>query len=155
MDANISAEKKVEILLDEWKLAAEMADRVSARRMDANKLYISLLSGLLAVLPLATGGNAPLHIQQAVFVIVSILGVILCGIWMLNLRSYRQLNSLKFKTIQELEQELPFGYYTREWKILKERPYQSYTRLTKVEAYVPLLLAIPYIITFIYGLISF
>ncbi len=41
-----------EIILEEYKLYVEMADRVSARRIETNKFYITLLTALLAILTL-------------------------------------------------------------------------------------------------------
>lgn len=140
-----------EHLLEQYKLYVEMADKVSERRMQTNKFYISLLSGLLALLSiLVTKGNLN---QTLIFVIVSLLGIILCILWYVNIQSYRQLNSGKFKVIHEMEKCLPFPCYEKEWKILGEGKEKSkYLQLTRVEQYIPLILSIPYVLLFLYAI---
>lgn len=145
-------DKLTELLLDQYKLYVEMADRVSARRIDASKLYSSLLTGLLAVTSFILNQGVP---QQGVLLAMSCLGFILCIVWILNIRSYKQLNFLKFQVIHEMEQRLPFPCYDREWQILKhEEGAHGYLRLSMVERYVPFLLMIPYLILLVYALIS-
>jgi hypothetical protein len=52
-----------------------------------------------------------------------------------------------------MEQSLPFPCYDKEWEILKkEKEGKTYLQLTRVEQYVPIILAIPYILLLIYSL---
>ncbi len=144
-------EKFNEHLLEQYKLYVEMADRISERRMQTNKFYISLLSGLLALLSILVSMSK--FNQTVIFIIVSLLGIALCILWHINIRSYRQLNSGKFKVIHEMEQYLPFPCYDKEWELLGEGKEKSkYLQLTRVEKYVPLILSIPYIFLFLYTL---
>jgi len=148
-----SEDKVIELLLEQYKLYVEMMDRTSARRIDATKLYISLLTALLAVLPIVLNQSIPLSTQPFACLMTAVMGIALCVIWAINITSYRQLNSLKFRVIHEMEQNLPFPCYDREWKILEEEPKrQKYRRLWKVERYIPLLLIAPYLILLIYAL---
>jgi len=151
VDKNKYGEKFNEHLLEQYKLYVEMADKISERRMQTNKFYISLLSGLLALLSiLVSVGKLN---QTLIFALVSILGIALCVLWYINIRSYRCLNSGKFKVIHEIEQELPFRCYDREWEILgRGKKVKKYLQLTRVEQYVPFILAIPYLLFFIYSL---
>ena len=135
-------------LVEQYKLYVEMADRVSNRRIEINKFYISLLSGLLVLLSLI---SIPAELQNGVLVAISLLSISLCLLWIVNIRSYKELNALKFKVIEEMEQSLPFRCYTREWEILKgEANQRSYFRLTRIEQYVPLLLLLPSVVMLIY-----
>jgi len=144
-------EKFNEHLVEQYKLYVEMADRISERRMQTNKFYISLLSGLLALLSILVSMSK--FNQTVIFIIVSLLGIALCILWHINIRSYRQLNSGKFKVIHEMEQYLPFPCYDKEWELLGEGKEKSkYLQLTRVEKYVPLILSIPYIFLFLYTL---
>jgi len=147
-------EKFNEHLLEQYKLYVEMADRISERRMQTNKFYISLLSGLLALLSILVSMDKFFN-QTVIFIIVSLLGIALCILWHINIRSYRQLNSGKFKVIHEMEQYLPFPCYDKEWELLGEGKEKSkYLQLTRVEKYIPLILSIPYIFLFLYTLAS-
>jgi len=146
-------EKFHEHLLEQYKLYVEMADRVGTRRAQTNRFYISLLSGLLAVLSIVVGRNIFSDFQAIVFTVVALLGLALCILWNINIRSYRNLNSGKFKIIHYMEQSLPFPCYDKEWEILKEeKEGKTYLQLTRVEQYVPIILAIPYILLLIYSL---
>jgi hypothetical protein len=140
-------------LLEQYKLYVEMADRVSTRRAQTNRFYISLLSGLLALLSIVGGRNRFSDFQTIAFMAVAILGLALCVLWNVNIRSYRQLNSGKFKVIHEMEQHLPFPCYDKEWEILGEgKESKAYLQLTHVEQYVPFVLAVPYLLLLIYSL---
>lgn len=142
-------------LLEQYKLYVEMMDRVSARRGQANTFYISLLSGLLALLSLVIDKKLFSGNQAIVLLATAILGLALCYVWYANINSYKQLSSLKFKVINEIETYLPFPCYLREWEILKEEnKIWQYKRLTKVEKYVPFILAIPYFCLLAYSIYS-
>ena len=148
-------------LLEQYKLYVEMADRISARRVQINSFYISLLSGLLAII--SVFGNKDLFyqfketkLQYITLFLVGLLGIILCWVWQSNIRSYKQLNSAKFKVIGEMEKHMPFSVYKREWDVLKEdREYKAYVEQTIVEKYIPFILAAPYLILSIYSLVAF
>lgn len=153
MEQSIQHNESKELLIEQYKVYVEMADRVSERRVGVGKLYISLLSGLLIIIPLILEKNTPADIQKVVFTVIGFLGLALCVVWLLNIRSYKQLNSLKFRVIQEMEQQLPFSCYAREWEVLKEeKRFYTYERLSRIEQYIPFLVMIPYIILLIYTL---
>ncbi len=144
-----------ETLLEQYKLYVEMADKISARRAQTNKFFISLLTGLLAILSLATDKSFFTNYQLFVFFVVSFLGFALNILWYVNIRSYRQLNTGKFQVIQEMEQQLAFPCYKKEWEILGEgKESKKYLQLTRIEQYVPFILAIPYILLLVYSLIK-
>ena len=140
-------------LIEQYKLYVEMADRVSARRAQTNRFYISLLSVLLALLSIVVTREVFNGILSVIFVAVGILGIALCFLWYVNIRAYRQLNSGKFKVIHEMEQRLPFPAYEREWEILgKGKESKKYLKLTRIEQCVPFALAIPYLLLLVYSL---
>lgn len=139
-------------ILEQYKLYVEMADRVSSRRVQAASFYTSILSALLALLSITSNKDLFQGPQSFVLLTVAILGLCLCLAWAANINSYKQLNSLKFKVIHEMEAYLPFPCYDREWKILKEdKNRQRYFRLTAVEQYIPIILSVPYVCLFIYS----
>jgi hypothetical protein len=153
-------EKYQDHFLEQYKLYIEMMDRTSNRRNQMNGFYTSLLSALLALITIATNKDISqfkdVKFQAVAFLAVAILGILLCIIWYINIQSYKQLNSGKFKVISELEKQLPFACYDREWELLKkDTRYKGYLTQTSVEKVVPFILAIPYIGLFIYSLLSF
>lgn len=137
-------------LLEQYKIYVEMMDRVTERRGKTNTFYLSLLSGLLALLSLLVDQNLFSGDKDVLLLLLAILGLSLCCIWYFNINSYKQLNYLKFKVIHEIEALLPFPCYSREWQIEKNKNSQ-YRRLSRVEKYIPLIITIPYFGLLIYS----
>jgi len=143
-----------EVLLEQYKIYVEMADRISARRSNTNNFYITLLTALLLLLSTISEKNMFSDFQMPIVLMVSFLGIALCYIWHNNIQSYRQLNRAKFKIIQEMEKKLPFHCYTEEWDLLgKGEDSKKYLQLTAIESHVPKILAIPYSFLLVYSLL--
>jgi hypothetical protein len=140
---------------DLYKLAVDMADRISGRRGTANAFFLTLqtaLAGFVGVLRPATDPTKAGVLRVDVFgiVMVSTVGVVLSATWWLLLRSYRDLNEAKFKVILELEKQLPAQPFGDEWKYLKEDPVKKkfparYAELNAIERVVPVVFAVVYI----------
>lgn len=142
-------------LLEQYKLYVEMADRVSSRRVQTASFYTSILSALLALLSITSNKELFQGPQSFVLLTIAILGLCLCLAWAANINSYKQLNSLKFKVIHDMEAHLPYPCYDMEWKILKEdKNKRRYFRLTAIEQYIPVILAVPYLCLLIYSLVN-
>jgi hypothetical protein len=97
--------------LDQYKLAVEMADRVSARRGAANTFFLTVNTALAAVL-----GGKELRWY------VAVAGVAFAISWWALLRSYRALNTAKWTVIVELERRLPAHPFAQEWTMLRSAP---------------------------------
>lgn len=122
-----------------YKLAVEMADRVSARRTTANGFFLTAESALVALL-----GNESFDGQA-----VALAGILLATAWWLLLRSYRDLNRAKFTVITEMEAQLPAQIFAQEWETLKTDPIarwrQRYAELNWLERVVPVVFACVYV----------
>lgn len=133
-----------------YQLHAELADRVSQRREGANRLFVTLLTSLIVV----TGFLLNAHHILALLVL-GITGVGISVSWYIVIRSYRQLNSGKFKVLFELETQLPFAFFTREWAVLKGgRDKKHYWKLTVVETFLPLIFAVVFLALLVYIVFS-
>ncbi len=141
-----------ELLLEQYKLFVETAESVSSRRIHANQFYLSLLTVLLGIITFALSKDSAL-IQAEYFVLlpVSLLGLLLCGVWYAHLESFRQLNSAKFKVIHELEAQLPYACFAKEWEFAQANEKGGFLRFTKVEKLIPLIMAVPYSVLLMYG----
>jgi hypothetical protein len=144
-------------LLEQYKMAAEMADRISARRGAANGFYFTVTSALLATsesLSLAAASGA---------------GIALSAAWWMQLRSYRNLNAAKYVVINKLEERLPAKVFTDEWEILKRKsvertvlrskvlwrlgqPLSRYVELGVVEQVVPFVYLALFVVTLVHSL---
>ncbi|MFJ4937364.1 hypothetical protein ACIP8U_26400 [Streptomyces pseudovenezuelae] len=138
-------------VLDLYKLAVEMADRVSARRGSANAFFLSVQSALVTLV----GFGIPKLSQSPwwVSLAVALAGCTLSVTWWMQLRSYRNLNTAKFTVINKLEDDLPVKIFTEEWQTLKSEtnPNQrkGYAELGASERVVPLVFAVAHLILFL------
>ncbi|MFC4336222.1 RipA family octameric membrane protein [Salininema proteolyticum] len=137
------------LVLEQYKLCVEMADRVSSRRNTSNTFFLSLNTALFAALAALAGDKA----DQAPFWLLACAAVLLvtqCAAWFLIVRSYRLLNAGKFKVIAAMEERLPaFAYSRAEWSALGEgRDWRLYLPLSRVEQWVPVTFALAYVLGF-------
>jgi len=145
-------EKFHDHLLEQYKLYVEMTDRGTTRRAHTNRLYVSLVSGLLALLSVVVSKDDFAGIPTIVFLGVAGLGILLCILWFFTIRDYRQLNSAKFEVINEMEKHLPDQPYDREWEILQRgRDGTRYFGLSKIEQYVSVLVALLFLLLFLFS----
>lgn len=130
-----------------YKLAAEMADRISARRGIANSFFLTVNTGVMALLG-----------TEDVRWYLSAAGIALCVAWWSLLKSYRDLNQAKFEIILAMERQLPARIYGEEWDRLRKesvrfdlrrsalRPWLAqYRELGYVERIVPWVFALIYV----------
>lgn len=118
-------------LVEQYKLMAEMSDRLSARRGLANSFFLSIESALVATVTLADKRTWP----------IAVAGIVVALAWFRLLRSYKMLNSAKFKVIHAIEARLPAQPFKDEWDILDQptQPvWKRYTALSTIEQIVPL-----------------
>jgi hypothetical protein len=130
--------------LDLYKLAVEMADRVSARRATANAFFLTVNTALLAFV---SSGLDDMHW------LVALAGIALSGTWWVLLKSYRDLNAAKFDVITDMEKNLEAQIFDDEWKRLKEKRQEGwrgrYAEFGAVERFVPLIFAALYAAVFV------
>lgn len=141
------------VVLDLYKLAVELADRVSARRSNANAFFLTVQSVFVAAVGLSGPALAP--VQWWFRGSVALAGVLLSASWWLQLRSYRDLNSAKFAVISAMEESLPAQIFSDEWITLKrdriKRWRDRYAELGSVERVVPWIFAGIYLAMFVGG----
>lgn len=142
-------------VLEIYKLAVEMADRISARRATANSFFLTLHTGLAAFVGIVSSTHlaedpASGDVDSFGLVFTAVVGAILAAAWWLLLRSYRDLNTAKFKAIGELEAALPVQPLAREWEYLKKDPVKPwrprYAELGFVERVIPIVFLIVYVV---------
>ncbi|XBB68210.1 hypothetical protein ABFU82_02560 [Nocardioides sp. WV_118_6] len=132
-----------------YKLAVEMADRVSARRATANAFFLTVNTTLVAVVGLRgeQSHSALLSIS------VCVAGVAVAASWWFLLRNYRRLNEAKFAVINKIEADhLPIKPFLDEWALLDDDS-ASKGRLAKVRAGLRQLGNVERIVPVIFGLL--
>lgn len=138
-------------VLELYKLAVEMADRVSARRGTANAFFLSVQTTFIALISFGIPklSESPWWVSLAVV----LAGITLSATWWMQLRSYRDLNTAKFKVINRLEERLPVKIFADEWEELKSDPIPAwrkrYAELGTSERTVPLVFIAAHLILFV------
>ena len=134
-------------VLEQYKLYADMADRISARRAATNTFFLGLNTAVLTVVGILWR-NKPSG-SPALLVAPLLLLLVLCLAWFLLIRSYRQLNSAKYAVIGSLEERLPASPYRSEWTVLDRGTKRAtYWPLSKVEQWIPVIFASAYVAGF-------
>jgi hypothetical protein len=138
---------------DLYRLAVEMADRISARRTAANTFFLTIHTLLFGTIGFSRIGQP--HAPPMLWVLPT-AGITLCFIWWALLRSYRDLNKAKFDVITEMEKKLPISLYADEWKSLQKDPVSRwrgrYAELGTIERRVPGVFGLIYFAVIIFGL---
>lgn len=136
--------------IDLYKMAVEMADRVSARRGTSNSFFLSVQTAFVAALGLT---SADLTNSLWASTAIALAGIALSATWWLQLKSYRDLNRAKFEVINKIEEQLPVKIFTEEWAALRRDPVQSwrtrYAELGVSERRVPFVFMVVHMLLFL------
>jgi len=132
----------VRVRFGQYKLAVEMADRMSAKRHTSNKFFITLLSGFGAFYSLLDRLPPSLGRSIAQYVL-PILPLSLCFLWRSTVLSYRKINKAKWDAIGQLEANLPSQPFTQEGTNLG--PGGSFA-LTKLEKEIPVIIGLIFLL---------
>lgn len=126
-------EKYQSHLVDQYKLYVEMADRVSARRQQANSYFLSINTAMLAFVGYITSKESSDFLWM-----VGAAGIALSILWWQIITSYRDLNSAKFKVVHEIEKQLPISAYDAEWRAMGQgKVPRLYRPVSHIERWVP------------------
>lgn len=153
ISASEYGERYQDHLLEQYKLYVQMADKISERRQSANRFFLTVNTALIAFLGLvanpAAGGNAGIATSPPLpwVLAVSAAGVVLCFTWYRLVRSYKDLNSGKFKVIHAIESKLPSSPYDAEWEAVGrgEEP-KLHMPFTHIEIRIPWVFAALYVL---------
>lgn len=106
-----------EHFLEQYKLYVEMSDRISQRKEQTNRLYVTLFSALIASFSIAIS-SWPEYFEFDAFpwlpIVVGMVGILLSTTWFLNLYLLQRQISVKLGVIREMESVLPFRAFGME-----------------------------------------
>ena len=138
-----------------YKLHSELADRVSQRREGANRLHVSIAVGLVVFLGTLIRFSDDQALDPIVPAVVGICGLIVSASWYVVLRSYRQLNTEKFRVLHDLETRLPYQFFTMEWDPESVGAKSNrYTQLAVIETIMPLMFGLLFLVMSVYSVAS-
>jgi len=124
--------------LEIYKLYVGMADNISERRQSASSFFLTLNSAIVALVGYVNLSQDAESIASSYFGVVAIAGMVLSFLWYRLIRSYKDMNSGKFKVIHEIEKQLPLKPYDAEWTALgRGKDPSLYLPFTNIELFVP------------------
>ena len=133
-------------LFSQYQLFIESVEKISDRRQNANNYFITINTVLISFLGVLFQAKV-LESIAWVKSLVSFVGIIICVVFWFLLRSYKQINSGKFKVIHEIEEKLPLGLYNYEWKVLGEgKDKKVYYPFSHVEMIIPWVFGAIYVV---------
>jgi hypothetical protein len=136
-------------ILEQYQIYVEMADRISQRRGLTNTFFLMLNTAIFTAVGVFWEHKPQGEPWWLTFPVVMLLGE--CFAWFYLLRSYRLLNTAKYKVVGALETRLPASPYWRaEWMALGEgRDPKRYWPLSHIEGWIPAFFAALYVAGFI------
>ncbi len=139
-------EKYDEHLFEQYKAYIDSAEKISDRRHNANNYFITINTFLISFLGLSFRVQI-IEDLEWIKTLMALVGVIICVIFWFLIRSYKQMNTGKFRVIHEIEQRLPLALYHYEWEILKKGEEKSvYYPFSHIELLIPWVFGIIYVI---------
>lgn len=130
-------DKYVEHLLDQYKIYINATEKISDRRQKTNEFFLGLNTALVAFLGFVTT-KASFSEATLLIVISALAGISICYLWYRIIRSYKELNSAKFKVVHAIELRLPLALYDTEWEMLGRGKDRSlYWPFSHIELNVP------------------
>lgn len=134
------------VLLDQYNTYVDLADRISTRRESANNFALGINTGLIGLIGY-TQANADSPVSGGIFWAVAAAGIILNWVWYRIVRSYRDLNTAKFKVVHEIEKQLVISPFDAEWEAVgRGKNSELYLPLTHIEIWVPRIFAGLYLV---------
>lgn len=142
-----SSDKYKDHIMEQYKIYLEMADRISARRNLANTFFLTLHTVIIGALGITF--DKLIDIEWKGLIIFPLIAVLaLCFTWYRIVKTYRQINTAKYKVVGLMEERLPSSpYWSAEWKALGEgKNPDLYVPLTQIEKWVPIIFAVIYVL---------
>lgn len=144
-----------QLLLEIYKTYHDSIEKVAEKRQNANSFFLTLNPGILALIGFLFQNVAP-ALLKPLYLILPIIGIISGVFWLKLVNSYRQLNKGKFEVLYELEEDLPYAVYKKEWdKLGKGKNPKIYKPLTSIEKFIPKTFIVLYCLLSIYLFVIF
>lgn len=135
----------ISLLADQWKVAVGYVEAISTRRMSMNNFFMMALSVLLSGVLFGNKISHLNYVQYTIIAIItSLIGVVICRLWVKQLEYYRNLITVKYDIIRDLEQYLPAYVFTCENSLFYGNNDQKKS-LSRIEKYVPMVFGVAFL----------
>lgn len=139
-----------EKVLQEYILYVQHKENFVNRTFDANKFYlIAALVVLCIAVPVVF-----IPVANIFGILFSIVGMVLCILWKMNINAYKRLLKIKFQNvIERLEDELPVKPYQLESKALKEQNQTKGFMFADMQTILSFVIFVAFAATFVFDII--
>lgn len=129
-----SVETSARVHFEEFRMYLESAERTTDRRLELNKsnasLSLLILAGIGAIVSWSFGKDGVQPFAVVIIGAIALLAAVFCRWWWKQVVSYKDLNSAKFKVLNEMAPRIVFPDvldlsccsdepFRKEWDILK------------------------------------
>lgn len=151
----ITDQSQLNVLLEQYKLYVATTSNISDRRGAAHTLLLTVNTSLVTVYGLMLGKDGIISSVHGPWRwMLPLVGMLVVLTWFYLVRSYRALNSAKFKVIDEIEKRLSVRMFDLEWEYLRRGDGSIYAPLTHVEQYVPIAFGAFYLALFFWSMVA-
>lgn len=143
MDNDAASLENRRLLLEQYKAYLEDLQQIGRRLETSRSFMLSILTLLFVFLSLAGKDGTFLKIAPQLTWITLSIAVVICFAWFLRIRTYNAIIKSKFAVLHEMESELPFKCFKREWELFsKQKPIF----LTSIDRWIPIVLMIAFVL---------
>lgn len=116
------------VAFDEFKLFYESAEKVTDRRLAANRwnysICIVILGAIAVIISWSLGKPSFLITGLVAVVLLSGMAALYCSLWIGQIRDLKELNNAKFTVINDMANYLSFGDGSNE-KLISFKPFEK------------------------------
>src|SRR3989454_2714148 len=127
-------------LFEQYKQYVESAEKISERRVSANNYLLTVNAFLVTLFGIVAANKFSSYWT----ILVPVAGLLVSLTWHRIITSYRDLNTVKFDVIHELEQRMPAALYLYEWEKAEHGRGKAYRPLSHLERWIPIIFVILY-----------
>lgn len=122
-------------LFDQYRMYHHSIESISSRRQNANSFFVTLNTVLVS---LSGYINLGANLNGKWNFLIALAGLAISYMWYRLIRSYRDINTAKFKVLNLIETKLPVRPFEAEWQAVGEgKDPQKYLPFTRIEIGIP------------------
>lgn len=125
----------------------ESAEKISERRVAANNYLLTVNAFLVTLFGIVAASRYNTYWS----ILVPVAGLLVSLTWHRIITSYRDLNTVKFGVIHELEMQMPAALYDYEWRKAEQGQGKAYHPLSHLERWIPITFIVLYLLLGIVG----
>lgn len=142
MDKDIAELEYKKLLLEQYKVYLADLQSIGSRLETNRSFMLSILTLLFVFLSLAGKDGTFLKIAPQLTWIILLIAVVICIAWFLRIRTYGAIIKSKFDVLHEIENELPFKCFKREWELFSaNKPIF----LISIDKWIPIILIVAFV----------